>query len=90
MFSCPADHVPDWQPRTFLGMVEARSVNVKNTHDNNCRESAGTGSVNLKVVPVTGAALAGHHGPINMRLSFPHPLHYRCEVVILIVIVIAC
>ena len=22
------------------------------------------------VVPVTGAALAGHHGPINMRLSF--------------------
>ena len=24
------DHVPDWQPRIFLGMVEARSVNVKN------------------------------------------------------------
>ena len=22
----------------------------------------------------TGAALAGHHGPINLRLSFPHPL----------------
>ena len=26
------------------------------------------------LVPFTGAALAGHHGPINMRLSFPHPL----------------
>ena len=25
----PADHVPDWQPRILLGMVEARSVNVK-------------------------------------------------------------
>ena len=22
----------------------------------------------------TSAALAGHHGPVNMRLSFPHPL----------------
>ena len=32
-FSCPADHVPDWQPRIPLGNeVEARSVNVKNTH----------------------------------------------------------
>ena len=27
----PADHVPDWQPRVLLGMVEARSVNVKKT-----------------------------------------------------------
>ena len=26
-----ADHVPDWQPRVLLGMVEARSVNVKKT-----------------------------------------------------------
>ena len=34
IFSCPAGHVvvPDWQPRILLGMVEARSVNVKNTH----------------------------------------------------------
>ena len=33
IFSCPADHVPDWQPRRILlGMAEARSVNnVKNT-----------------------------------------------------------
>ena len=28
---CPADHVPDWQPRILLGMVEARSVNEKKT-----------------------------------------------------------
>ena len=32
---CPADHVPDWQPRILLGMVEARSVNVKKTTNNN-------------------------------------------------------
>ena len=25
-------HVPDWQPRILLGMVEARSVDAKNTH----------------------------------------------------------
>ena len=29
IFFCPADHVPDRQPRVLLGMVEARSVNVK-------------------------------------------------------------
>ena len=26
---CLADHLPDWQPRILLGMVGARSVNVK-------------------------------------------------------------
>ena len=31
IFFCPADHVPDWQPRILLGMVEARLVNVKKT-----------------------------------------------------------
>ena len=31
IFFCSADHVPDWQPRLLLGMVEARSVNVKKT-----------------------------------------------------------
>ena len=31
IFFCPADQVPDWQPRILLGMVEARSVNVKKT-----------------------------------------------------------
>ena len=36
-FSCPADHVPDWQHRILLGLVEARSVDndAKNTHNNN-------------------------------------------------------
>ena len=31
VFFCPAHQVPDWQPRILLGMVEARSVNVKKT-----------------------------------------------------------
>ena len=31
IFFCPTNHVPDWQPRVLLGMVEARSVNVKKT-----------------------------------------------------------
>ena len=36
IFFCPADHVPDWQPRILLGiMVEARSVNVKKSTNNN-------------------------------------------------------
>ena len=38
-----------------------------------CGESAGTGLAVLKVVPVTGLFFAGHHGPINARLSFPTP-----------------
>ena len=32
ILSCPVDHVPDWQPRILLVIVEARPVNVKNTH----------------------------------------------------------
>ena len=31
IFFPPADHVSDWQPRILLGMVKARSVNVKKT-----------------------------------------------------------
>ena len=38
IFSCPADNVPDWQPRILLGMVEARSVNVMNTRMSTCGE----------------------------------------------------
>ena len=41
IFFCPVDHVPDWQPRVLLGMVEARSVNVKKTHTHTT-ESVGT------------------------------------------------
>ena len=60
-------HTPSVQSRVY-GVTQLRTDGVP------CRESTGTGPVNLKVVPVTGAALAGHHGPINMRLSFTHPL----------------
>ena len=35
IFFCPADQVPDWQPRILLGVVKARSVNVKNTKEHN-------------------------------------------------------
>ena len=31
IFFCPADHVPDWQPRILLGMVDSRSGNVNKT-----------------------------------------------------------
>ena len=42
-----------------------------------CRESAGTGPVILKFVPVKDAALAGHHMDQFMCASiFPHPLYY--------------
>ena len=39
IFFCPADNVPDWQPRVLLGMVEARSVNVKKTTTTTNEES---------------------------------------------------
>ena len=60
-------HTPSGQSRVYR-VTQLRTDGV------HCREFAGTGPVNLKVVPETGATLAGHHGPINMRLSFPHPL----------------
>ena len=43
------------------------------TDDFNCGESVGIESVVLKVVPVMGAVFAGHHRPVNVRLSFPAP-----------------
>ena len=60
-------HTPSGQSRVY----RATQLRADGVH---CRESAGTGPVNLKVVPNESAALTGHHGPINMRLSFPHPL----------------
>ena len=52
-------HTPSGQPRVYR---------VTQLHTDGVRrgESAGTGPVNLKVVRVTGAALADHHGPNNM------------------------
>ena len=33
IYSCSAHHVPDWQPRMLLGLVNARPVGAKNTCD---------------------------------------------------------
>ena len=55
----------------MLCAEEACTLRTDGVH---CRESAGTVPVVLKVVPVTSAAIfAGHHGPINVRRSFPTP-----------------
>ena len=65
-------HTPSCQSRVYR-------VTQLCTDGVHCQESAGTGPVNLKVVPNecclgrspwTNAALAGHHGPINMRFYF--------------------
>ena len=53
--------------------AQSRVYRVTRTDGVHCRESAGTGPVNLKIVPETGAASAGHHRPITVRLSFPTP-----------------
>ena len=42
IFSCPADHVADWQPRILPGMVEARLVN--NNNNNNEKTFVGGGA----------------------------------------------
>ena len=70
-------HTSSGQSR-FNRVTQLRTVGV------HCRESAGTGPVNLKVVP-NEWALAGHHGPINIRLSFPHPL-LLCRLMIKVVL----
>ena len=53
-FSCPADHVPDWQPRILLGMVEARSINLKNT-----TTLDGT-IIDSRIIPVTTVVMLGY------------------------------
>ena len=66
--------VPRRRPFIYLtpsGQSRVYRVTQLRTNGVHCRESAGTGPVvPNKVVPVTGAALAGHHGSINLRLSF--------------------
>ena len=67
-------HTPSGQSRVYR-VTQLRTDGI------HCRESAGTGPVVVKVVPVTSAALAGHHGPINMCLFFPTPtigLNWAC------------
>ena len=62
-------------PPTAIGPVPIRVYRVTQMRTDGvyCRESVGTGPVVLKVVPVTSAALAGHLGPINVRVSFLTP-----------------
>ena len=50
---CPADHVPDWQPRMVLGTVEARSVNVQKTTNNNNNIKVGSKAAN-NIKPLHG------------------------------------
>ena len=60
-------HTPLGQFRVYRAITQLGNDAV------NCRGSPGARPVVLKVVPATGALLAGHHGP-STRLSFPHPL----------------
>ena len=61
-------HTPSSQSRVYR-VTQLRTDGV------HCRESAGTGPVNLKVVPVTGAAILQVIMDQSMCASlFPHPL----------------
>ena len=60
---------------TLSGQSRVYRVTQLRTDGVHYRESIGTGPVNLKVVS-NECCLGGHHGPINMRLSFPHLLYY--------------
>ena len=62
-------HTPSDQSRVYR-VTQLRTEGV-----HCCRESAGTGPVKLKVVPVTSAALASHHGPIDMCFLPIHSGH---------------
>ena len=59
-------HTPSGQSRVYR-VTQLRTDGV------HCLESDGTGPVNPKVVPNGCYFLEGHRGPLNMRLSFPHP-----------------
>ena len=65
-------------PPYFIDSVRVYRVAQLPTDTVNCQNFTDTGPVVKKVVPVTGAAFAGHHGPINLRLSFH--THYWYEV----------
>ena len=60
-------HTPSRQSRVY----RATQLRTDGVH---CRESAGTGPVNLKSVPVKRVLPLQQHAPFNMRLSFPHLL----------------
>ena len=58
-------HTPSRQSRVYR-------VTQLRTDGGHCRESAGTGPVNLKVVPNECCLCRYHHGPINTCLSLPN------------------
>ena len=66
---CVGVHLPSLGQSRVYRVVQLRTDGIY------CQESAGTRSVVvLKVATVSGAAFAlYHHGPINVRLSFPTP-----------------
>ena len=62
---------------SFIKTAIRHGVTQLRTDGVHCRESAGTGPVNLNVVPVTDAAILQvtmDQLLVDMRLSFPHPL----------------
>ena len=60
-------HTPSGQSRVYR-ITQSRTDGV------HCRESAGTGPVNIKVVPYECCLGRSPWTAINIRLSFPHPL----------------
>ena len=56
-------HTPSGRSRVY----RAKQLRTDGVHG---RKSAGTGPIVLKVVSVTGAAFAGHHVRINVRLRY--------------------
>ena len=78
IFPVPADHKKDWKPY----LVDAYSA-ISDDHTY-CRESAGTVTVVLKVVPVTDAAFLGVTMDHFMCAShFLHPLYYYWYAVVM-------
>ena len=75
--------VPRWRPFIYLdhhtpsGQSRVNRVKHLRTDGVHCLESASTGPVVLKVVPAMDAAFAGHHGLINVPLSFSHTYYWR-------------
>ena len=80
-YSRDSSRVPRRRPvlylnrHTPLGQSRVYRVTQLRTNGVHCRESAGTGPLVLKVVSSSNRCchFAGHHGSMNVRLSFPTP-----------------
>ena len=62
----PTHGIPPDSRGSPLGQSRVSRVKHLRTVGVHCRESAGPGPVVLKVIPVTGAAFPGHHGPVDV------------------------